>query len=316
MRTSEEIYHRVLWDSRFDPDRFVLGVHDRGRQPKRVRLPDFTPGGDIPWHRVLFIEADGEVVWDRAAGVDRLDDSSAGRVRSRRRLAAPFFVPRPPHAWRPGAGWRPAEPAAQAPSAARLRVLTWNTLWDRCDGDRIDTARRRPLLLEALRQADADVIALQEVEPDLLDLLCREPWVRDRYTLGLDPAGADVAEYGLLLLSRLPVAEAGLCALGPHKAVAAVEVATAAGPVVVAATHLTSDHTPDGAARRRAELALVAEALPAVRADVVLVGDFNDGDPALAFWLGLDDAWTRVHGPDDHTPTFDRAPTRWPPSPP
>ena len=68
MRTSEEIYHRVRWDPRFDPARFVLGINQRGAAPKRVPLPTFVPGGDIPWHRVLFIEADGELVWDRADG--------------------------------------------------------------------------------------------------------------------------------------------------------------------------------------------------------------------------------------------------------
>ena len=60
MRTSEEIYHRVRWDPRFDPARFVLGINVRGAAPKRVPLPNFVPGGDIPWHRVLFVEADGE----------------------------------------------------------------------------------------------------------------------------------------------------------------------------------------------------------------------------------------------------------------
>ena len=73
MRTSEEIYHRVRWDPRFDPARFVLGVGQRGRDPKRVPLPTFVPGGDVPWHRVLFFEADGELVWDRATGLDRID---------------------------------------------------------------------------------------------------------------------------------------------------------------------------------------------------------------------------------------------------
>jgi 2'-5' RNA ligase len=42
-----------------------------------------VPGGDIPWHRVVFIEADGEVVWDRSTGVDRIDASRAGRVQDR-----------------------------------------------------------------------------------------------------------------------------------------------------------------------------------------------------------------------------------------
>ncbi|WP_159056956.1 DUF504 domain-containing protein, partial [Streptomyces scabiei] len=90
MRTSEEIYHRVRWDARFDPARFVFGVLERGAAPKRVPLPAFVPGGEIPWHRVLFVEADGELVWDRATGVDRIDATDAGRVRESRLLRAPF----------------------------------------------------------------------------------------------------------------------------------------------------------------------------------------------------------------------------------
>jgi poly(A) polymerase len=254
MRTSEEIYHRVRWDPRFDPARFVLGVNVRGAAPKRVPLPAFVPGGDIPWHRVLFVEADGEVVWDRATGVDRIDATSAGRARTARRLRAPFFTATTPHTWSATHGaWRPAEPAepaAPAPMAA-LRVLTWNTLWDRYDSDRIDTARRRPLLLDALDRADADLIALQEVERGLLTALLAAHWVRARYAVDVDPARHDVDDSGVLLLSRLPIREAGRHVLGPYKAVAAITVATAAGPVVVAATHLTSDHTATTAAPAR-----------------------------------------------------------------
>ncbi|MCO6005185.1 RNA repair domain-containing protein [Actinoallomurus purpureus] len=307
MRTSEEIYHRIRWDPRFDPARFLLGINVRGAPPKRVPLPAFVPGGDVPWHRILFIEADGEVVWDRRAGVDRVDVSPAGRVREARRLRAPFFTARTPVAWDPVAGWRPAEPVPAGPAPARLRVLTWNTLWDRYDADRIDTARRRPLLLESLERADADVIALQEVEAGLLDMLLRAPWVRSGYTLGTDPAGPDVDETGLLLLSRLPVREAGLHVLGPHKGVAAVTVESAAGPVVVAATHLTSDHAENGAARREAELARLAEVLAGADGDVVLLGDFNDGGAGPADALGVRDAWTEVHGPADPAVTFDPA---------
>ena len=312
MRTSDEIYHRIRWDPRFDPARFVLGINQRGAPPKRMPLPAFIPGGDIPWHRVLFIEADGEVVWDRSTGVDRVDSTAAGRVREPRRLRAPFFTAKTPHAWDPVAGWRPAggAPGAMAMPAAgpRLRVLTWNALWDRYDSDRIATARRRPLLLAALEGTDADVIALQEVEAGLLHLLLRAPWVRSNYTIGTDPAGTDIAECGLLLLSRRPVREAGLNVLGPHKAVAAVTVETGYGPVTVAATHLTSDHADNGAERRQGELARIAEGLASVDGKLVLVGDFNDGadgsgGPPAA--LGLRDTWPWVHGTGDRTPTFD-----------
>ncbi|MGW0582742.1 RNA repair domain-containing protein, partial [Streptomyces sp. NPDC002920] len=307
MRTSEEIYHRVRWDARFDPARFVFGVNQRGAAPKRVPLPAFVPGGEIPWHRVLFVEADGELVWDRATGVDRIDTSGAGRVREPRRLRAPFFTARTPHAWDADTGrWAPAEPTARAAAGRdRVRVLTWNTLWDRYDSHRIDTDRRRPLLLEALERADADVIALQEVEAGLAAMLLDAAWVRAAYTIGTDPRGRDVDDYGLLLLSRLPVREAALHVLGHHKAVTAVVVDTASGPLTVAATHLTSDHSTDGPARRGAELTRLAEGLAGVADGLVLVGDFNDGGPGPARTLGMLDAWTETHGPDDHSPTFD-----------
>lgn len=307
MRTSEEIYHRVRWDARFDPARFVMGVAQRGTVPERVPLHRFTPGGEIPWHRVLFFEADGEVVWDRSSGVDRIDATDAGRVRVPRRLPSPYFVSRTPHAFfAPEATWTPV-PQDLPPTAppAALTLLTWNTLWDRYDSDRIDTARRRPLLLDALRAADADVIALQEAEPALLGLLLSTPSVRESYTFWAGPAGRDVADCGLLLLSRLPVREAGLHVLGPHKAVAAVVVETAEGPFTVAVTHLSSDHSPDGAARRDAELTDLAAGLAAIEGDVALLGDFNDGGDTPQDRLGMPDAWSLVHGADDRTPTFD-----------
>ena len=307
MRTSEEIYHQVRWDPRFDPSRFLLGVESRGQAPKRIPLPMFTPGGDIPWHRVLFIEADGELVWDRATGLDRVGATGAGRARRPRLLAAPFFSARTPYAWDAARSiWRTAdEPVASGATLGRIRVLTWNTLWDRYDGDRIDTARRHPLLMAALREADADVIALQEVEKPLLGMLLREPWVRAGYTVGSDPKGADVDAAGLLLLSRLPVLEAGWHALAPYKALGAVVVDTLAGPLAVAVTHLSSDHSENGADRRDRELTRIAEGLAAVDCDVVLVGDFNDGGSAPVTRLGVRDAWSQVHGADDQTPTFD-----------
>ncbi|UGQ12632.1 RNA repair domain-containing protein [Yinghuangia sp. ASG 101] len=312
MRTSEEVYHRVRWDPRFDPARFVLGVTRRGTTPKRVPLPSFVPGGEIPWHRIVFIEADGELVWDRATGVDRVGASQAGRVRDPRLLRAPYFTARTPFAWDPAAAaWRPApgDDSAFGPASPVLRVLTWNTLWDRYDSDRIDTDRRRPLLIAALEAESADVIALQEVEPALLTRLLRTDWVRAGYTLHTDPSSGDIADNGLALLSRLPVRESAVHAFGPHKAVVAATVRTASGPLVVATTHLTSDHADRGPARREAELADLAEGLAALDGDVVLVGDFNTGDDAAdggpAAVLGMRDAWTDVHGPHDRTPTFD-----------
>ncbi|ACU75898.1 Endonuclease/exonuclease/phosphatase [Catenulispora acidiphila DSM 44928] len=308
MRTSQEIYHRVRWDARFDASRFVLGVEMRGREPKRVPLPSFDPHGDIPWHRVLFFEADGRLVWDRASGLDALDAldaSGAGLAQRVRLLAAPFFEPRTPHAFIDGR-WQPGTNASSPAIGLDLRILTWNTLWDRYDKDLIRTAERRPMLLAALRAADVDVIALQEAEPALVKMLLAEDWVRREWTLGGDPRSSDVADSGVLVLSRLPVVEAGWHALGRYKAVAAVVVEGGAGPVVVANTHLSSDHSADGASLRTEQLGQLADGLRAIDAvPVVLVGDFNDDTDAPASRLGMTDAWTQVHGVADDTATFD-----------
>ncbi|MGV9312270.1 RNA repair domain-containing protein [Streptomyces sp. NPDC003691] len=291
MRTSEQIYHRLRWDTRFDPARFTVGIARRGGEPGRTPLTSFVPDGDIPWHRILFFEADGERVWDRATGTDRLDRTDAGRARAPRRLLPPLFEP---VTFREG-------PAAEAPARPGLRVLTWNTLWDRYDAEHIATARRRPLLAAALRAADADVITLQEVEGPLYDLLRDEGWT-------MAPGRRESAAYGLLVLSRLPVREAARQVLGAHKALLAVVVETADGPLTVATTHLTSDHSPGAAARRRTELDAVGAALAAVPGDVVLTGDFNDPTALPADALGLRDAWpearTRTPG-DPGAPTFD-----------
>ena len=333
MRTSEEIYHRVRWDPRFDPARFTLGVSRREGGIKRVALSAFVPGGDIPWHRVMLVEADDEVVWDRMNGVDRFDETQAGRVpaAATRRLRAPSIRALVPHRYDPSAAdWRPARDARpEAPPTgpgAQIRVLTWNTLWDRYDPDKIATHLRRPLLLATLRASDADVIALQEVEPPLLAMLAREDWIRAGYTFWTDPATSDVAEDGLALLSRLPILESGRCVLGPYKAALAIVVAgpAPAGPLVLATTHLTSNHTANAATRRAAELAELAATFGGVDADLIVMGDFNDsttGPQGPAARLGLRDAWTddtahghghghgrgHGHGPDDATPTFDPA---------
>lgn len=275
MRTSEEIYHRVRWDPRFDLSRFTMGILVRGAPPKRVPMVNFVPGGDIPWHRVLFVEADGEVVWDRANGVDRLDETSAGHGEARY-LRPPFFSSR----------LVLGNPTGMP--SGRLRVLTWNTLWDRYDSELIYTARRRPLLVEELARADVDVIALQEVEPPLYDLLT------------LDGYAITPNDHGVVLLSRLPVIEAGHHALSEYKDVTALVVETGVGPVAVLGTHLTSDHHPKGPARRRDELNQLTVGLARIDCPVVLLGDFNG---ARVEQLGLTDAWTVVHG--DETPTFD-----------
>lgn len=308
MRTSQDIYHQIRWDPRFDPSRFAVLIDVHRAEPKRVPFTEFTPGGDIPWHRVLAFEADGVLLWDRRTGTDLVGEVEAGRAHEAQLLRPPAFDPHPMFRFT-GARFeaRPAEAALEALSEreGRLRVVTWNTLWDRYDAERIDTARRRVELLRVLPSLDADIIALQEVEPALADSLLRQGWVRDGYLASDDESGAGALDHGLLLLSRVPVREVAIKSLGPHKAAMAMVAQVAGRAVAIVCVHLTSDHTPGARARRNAEALELTKALEGVPADLIWVGDFNDGRADLAASLECRDAWHEVHGDEDQTPTFD-----------
>jgi tyrosyl-DNA phosphodiesterase 2 len=91
--------------------------------------------------------------------------------------------------------WHPAD-AATPVRAERLRCAAFNVWFS-------DLAfeQRAAALLELLAGCDADVIALQEVTPRLLERILAADWVRAGYAIS-DHRGATVWPYGVLLLTR------------------------------------------------------------------------------------------------------------------
>lgn len=296
MTPSSAIYHQIRWDDRFDAGRWTLGLEVRQPEPKRVALVDFVPGGDIPWHRVLYFEADGEVVWDRRTGHDGFQSARVGRRQASSPLPSPHWAPRPVLHW-DGHRWT-ATDASGPPLAPEPRVLSWNVLFARFDDGCLRSAERRPLQADALLQAPADVIALQEVEWPLLARLLAAPALRDAFRVVLPGPPRDIDRHGLVLLCRSGVSAAGWLELGPHKGALAVVLPHWTGPLALAVTHLTSAHSTDASTRRSHELARIHAALAPVAAQRVVVGDFNDPGPLPATVLGLRDV-----GPA--APTFD-----------
>ncbi|KAI8835379.1 hypothetical protein BJ741DRAFT_607799, partial [Chytriomyces cf. hyalinus JEL632] len=87
LRSSEDVFNRIVWDNRFDQDEFVIGYMDRFTGIQEIPFTDFAArkadqqGEDwIPFHRVWYFkrvvvseqsgESVVEVVWDRKSKSD------------------------------------------------------------------------------------------------------------------------------------------------------------------------------------------------------------------------------------------------------
>ena len=176
--------------------------------------------------------------------------------------------------------------AAKAPTRT-LGVATFN-IWHDAGGQ---WPTRLPLLTEALRAAEADVIALQEVLedarkglPNQADTIARELGYPEVHFVAVEPEGSP-KRYGNAILTRLPVIEVArrnLAPLSDSRTAIRVRVRTDAGPVDIIGTHLAWE--PHAAAVRAEQLADLLAWLPKDGVPIVVMGDFNAplDDPGLA----------------------------------
>ncbi|WP_326750857.1 endonuclease/exonuclease/phosphatase family protein [Streptomyces hirsutus] len=220
-------------------------------------------------------------------------------------LAAVLFAAAAP-ATAAGAG----VPGADAPSVP-LRVATYNIHAGAGEDGVFDLDRTA----RALRDLDADVVGLQEVDVHWGD---RSDFVDEARALAgklgmrvffapiydLDPAaeGGERRQYGVAVLSRYPVTEAENHEItrlstqtpdpvpAPMPGFAEVTVNVRGAQVHVYSTHL--DHRADPSVRE-AQVADMLDVLAADRGPKILVGDFNAEAtaPELAsLWQRLRDA--------------------------
>jgi poly(A) polymerase len=178
--------------------------------------------------------------------------------------------------------------AAEEPR--ELVVVSWNVLADA--GER---ARRLPALLSILRDAHADVIAVQEATTWVSTALAAEAWARD---LRRVPTGADQPfPGGLALFTRLPLVRAQVVELstGMGRCGLLIDLAFAQTEICFGVVHLDG-HLEDGPMRAR-QLRTMVQAM-AAKPHAVMLGDFNCGDgeaelrevpPAFV------DAWSPLH---------------------
>ncbi|RZJ29397.1 MAG: endonuclease/exonuclease/phosphatase family protein [Brevundimonas sp.] len=158
-----------------------------------------------------------------------------------------------------------------------LRLVTFN-IWH----NQGDWAARQPLLIAAIRSADADVIALQEVLedaavglPNQAATLAEALGGYQMQFVSTDPEGAP-RRYGNAILSRLPVLghdSRKLQPLDDYRTALRVRVDVGGKAVDVVDTHLAWQQ--DAQAVRARQIGDLLDWLPTDATPLIVMGDFN-----------------------------------------
>ncbi|KAI9344520.1 hypothetical protein DFJ73DRAFT_960935 [Zopfochytrium polystomum] len=84
LRTSQDVFDRIMWDPQFDAEDWIVGYEDRFTGIQEMRVSDFaknradTNNEDwIPFHRVWYFKHQGVKKWDRKSRVDAVFGSGA-----------------------------------------------------------------------------------------------------------------------------------------------------------------------------------------------------------------------------------------------
>jgi len=71
LRTSEDVYNRIMWDPSFNKAEYTICYEDRFIGLMEVPFESFDHE-NIPFHRVQLFKHRGDIVWDRANRIDRV----------------------------------------------------------------------------------------------------------------------------------------------------------------------------------------------------------------------------------------------------
>jgi endonuclease/exonuclease/phosphatase family metal-dependent hydrolase len=150
----------------------------------------------------------------------------------------------------------------------QLTLLTWN-VWS----SPYKFHERTSALLQEIQSSHPDIVALQEVTPELSERLRSCDWVRKDYLLS-DPAPSDLASFELVLMFRRPPLSVRRIKLPSQMGRDALlaEFEAPAGVLAVATVHLDSMKL-SRSIRGQQLAALFAELEPYDQA--LLLGDFN-----------------------------------------
>jgi endonuclease/exonuclease/phosphatase family metal-dependent hydrolase len=217
--------------------------------------------------------------------------------------------PFPTMSLNPNAGWKwnyaGALQQVEFPSA--FSIATYNLLHDTV----FPFQKRADSVIDALANADADILCLQEVSDENLAVLLGSARIQSAYSFSSrDPAVTLENERNLMILSRFPFEYSMIDTGSTHKpACIATFNAESRGspPLVVACIHLTAGRAASPLEQKHKELGSVVDHLKVnfPKADWVIIGDLNWPNEIHA--TPADDLFEDIGAPIGE-PTYD--PTR------
>lgn len=159
----------------------------------------------------------------------------------------------------------------QATDRDELTVATFN-IWF----DDYHAQLRYQAIADLLGERTPDVIVLQEVTPVALDMFLEQAWIREAY-LTASVVGGGTGNYGMLMLSRVPVVRATYSQLPTRqtRGFLEAELAVDGARQIVCCVHLDSGKS--SARLRGWQLRRIFRALRTAENALVL-GDFNMRD--------------------------------------
>jgi endonuclease/exonuclease/phosphatase family metal-dependent hydrolase len=152
-----------------------------------------------------------------------------------------------------------------------LTITTYN-VWN----DSKHAEQRYLSIASVLRRRDPDIMVFQEVTPAAYDVLLSQDWIRDGYSRAA-VVGAEAGNYGMLLLSRLPLSRATYTRLPSRQSRGFLQAELALNGATMAICCIHLDSGKSSAHLRGWQLRRIFRALRTAK-DAVVLGDFNMRD--------------------------------------
>jgi tyrosyl-DNA phosphodiesterase 2 len=174
-----------------------------------------------------------------------------------------------------------------------LTLATFNVWFDDYFAD-----QRYRAIADLLCREMPDIMVFQEITPASLSILLTQPWIQEHYRRAA-VAGGRAGNYGLLMLSRLPVAQVTYTRLPTRmsRGFLRADFTVGGSPLVVCCVHL--DSGKQSVRLRGRQLRRVFRALRRAD-DAVVLGDFNMRDSEDArIAPPYRDVWPMLRPTDD-----------------